>query len=95
MRKEFKSSITRLGPILTPERIIIDDVSVTYRRRNKHLIGVDEITIPLSRVSAVEIDKQIWGATIKIIAFGAQSIIAEKFSWRDAKEVQRIINSKI
>jgi len=95
MRREFKSSITRLGPILTPERIIIDDVSVTYRRRNQHLIGVDEITIPLSRVSAVEVDKHIWGATIKIIAFGAQSIIADKFTWSDAKEVQRIINSMI
>ena len=95
MRREFKSSITRLGPILTPERIIIDDVSVTYRRRNQHLIGVDEITIPLSRVSAVEVDKHIWGATITIIAFGAQSIIADKFTWSDAKEVQRIINSMI
>jgi len=95
MRREFKSSITRLGPILTPERIIIDDVSVTYRRRNQHLIGVDEITIPLTRVSAVEVDKHIWGATIKIIAFGAQSIIAYKFTWNDAKEVQRIINSMI
>ena len=95
MRREFKSSIIRLGPILTPERIIIDDVSVTYRRRNQHLIGVDEITIPLSRVSAVEVDKHIWGATIKIIAFGAQSIIADKFTWSDAKEVQRIINSMI
>lgn len=95
MRRVFKSSITRLGPILTPERIIIDDVSVTYRRRNQHLIGVDEITIPLSRVSAVEVDKHIWGATIKIIAFGAQSIIADKFTWSDAKEVQRIINSMI
>ena len=95
MRREFKSSITRLGPILTPERIIIDDVSVTYRRRNQHLIGVDEITIPLSRVSAVEVDKHIWGATIKIIAFGAQSIIADKFTWSDANEVQRIINSMI
>ncbi|MDG1655700.1 MAG: hypothetical protein P8H60_00970 [Schleiferiaceae bacterium] len=95
MRREFTSSITRLGPILTPERIIIDDVSVTYRRRNQHLIGVDEITIPLSRVSAVEVDKHIWGATIKIIAFGAQSIIADKFTWSDAKEVQRIINSMI
>ena len=95
MRREFTSSITRLGPILTPERIIIDDVSVTYRRRNQHLIGVDEITIPLSRVSAVEVDKNIWGATIKIIAFGAQSIIADKFTWSDAKEVQRIINSMI
>ena len=95
MRREFKSSITRLGPILTPERIIIDDVSVTYRRRNQHLIGVDEITIPLTRVSAVEVDKHIWGATIKIIAFGAQSIIADKFTWSDAKEVQRIINSMI
>lgn len=93
MRKEFVSSITRFGPILTPEKIIIDDSSVTYRRRNSHLIGVDEITIPISRVSAVEIDRQIWGATIKIIAFGAQSIVAKKFTWHDAKEIKRIINS--
>jgi hypothetical protein len=95
MKMVFKSSITRLGPILTPERIMIDDNAVTYTKRNSHLIGVDEISIPLNRISGVEVNKHLWGATIFINSTGTKTIIAKNFTWKDAKNVQREINRRI
>lgn len=95
MKKIFKSSITRLGPILTPERIIIDDYAVTYTKRNSHLIGVDEVSIPLNRISGVEVNKHIWGASIQINSTGAKSILAKNFTWKDAKRIKEEINRRI
>ncbi|NLK81030.1 MAG: hypothetical protein GX277_02375 [Bacteroidales bacterium] len=39
----FKSAITRGGAVLTPDIIVIDNDSVTYKKRNKYLINVDSL----------------------------------------------------
>ncbi len=95
MNKIFTSSITRLGPILTPHRIVLTDDLFIYKKRNKYLIGVDSTSIPYERISSIEIDKDIWGAAIVITTFGGEEIIAKKFSWKDANAIKEIIETKI
>lgn len=90
----FKSAITRGGSILTPDIIIIDNVSVTYRKRNKHLINVDSITVHISKISSVELDTSIWGTNIIIKTFGSGEIIGKRFSKSDAQEVKRLIQER-
>jgi hypothetical protein len=61
---KFKSAITRGGGVLTPVIIVIDNESVTYKKRNKYLINVDSITIPITKISSVELDTSLWGTDI-------------------------------
>jgi hypothetical protein len=91
MTREYKSAITRGGGILTPERIVITDNSVTWKKRNNYLIGVDSKTIPIGSISSIEIDQKIWGANITINSFGQGIIIANNFSRSDAKEIKQEI----
>ena len=87
----FKSAITRGGSILTPDIIIVTENAVTYKKRNKYLINVDSITIPISKISSVELDSGLWGTDIIIKSFGSGEIIGKKFVKSDAKEIKRLI----
>ncbi|NLA25470.1 MAG: hypothetical protein GX879_10940, partial [Bacteroidales bacterium] len=92
--KKFKSAITRGGGILTPDIIIINNDSVTYKKRNKYLINVDSISVPISKISSVELDTSLWGTDIIIKTFGEGEIRCHKFTKSDAKKIRKIIQSK-
>ncbi len=87
----FRSAITRGGRILTPDIIIIDNDSVTYRRRNKYLINVDSVTVPISKISSVELDTSLLGTNIIIKTFGSGEIIAKRFTKSDAGKIRKLI----
>lgn len=91
---KFKSAITRGGNVLTPDIIIVDNDSVTYKKRNKYLINIDTITVPISKISSVELDTSLWGTDIIIKSFGAGEIIGKKFTKSDAKEISRLIQER-
>ena len=91
MHYEFKSAITRGGGILTPERIIINAKTVTWKKRNKMLIGVDSISIALDKISSVELDDKVWGVDITIHSFGGNSIFARCFTAADAKKIKALL----
>ncbi len=91
MQHEFKSAMTRGGGILTPEHILINEKTVTWRKRNKMLIGVDSISIPLDKISSVELDDKVWGVEIKIHSFGGNSIFARCFTAADAKKIKALL----
>jgi hypothetical protein len=90
----FKSAITRGGSILTPDIIKVTKTSVIYRKRNKYLINVDSVSIPISKISSVEIDTSIWGTDIIIKSFGMGKIIVKKFTKTDAKTIQKLIEER-
>ena len=90
----FKSAITRGGGILTPDIIIIDNDSVTYKKRNKYLINLDSITVPISKISSVELNTSLWGTDIIIKTFGAGEIIGNKFTKSDAKQIRKLIQER-
>lgn len=90
----FKSAITRGGAILTPDIIVIDNDSVTYKKRNKYLINVDSLTVPISKISSIELDTSIWGTDIRIKTFGAGEIIGLKFTKSDAKKIKKLIQER-
>jgi len=91
MTYEFKSAITRGGGILTPEHIIISDKSVEWRKRNKVLIGVDSVSIPLDKIASVELNDKVWGVDITIRGFGSNSIFAKNFTKNDARKIKELL----
>ena len=92
---EFKSNILLGGSILSPDRIVVTDSQVIYKKRNKYLIGTDESSIPFSRISSVEIDRKLIDSDIIIYSTGNQTIIAGDFSIGDAKKIKKIIEERI
>lgn len=95
MSHTFKSSIIRGGSILTPDIIIIEDDAVVYKKRNKYLINVDTITIPISKITSVELDTSLWGTDIIIKTQGMGKIVAKNFSKSDAKKIRNLILERI
>ncbi|MBS4013010.1 MAG: hypothetical protein KGZ97_04515 [Bacteroidetes bacterium] len=91
---EFKSAITRLGPILTPHVIKIHSDKIEYRKRNKHLFNVDSIVIPIDKIASIKVDSHIWGADIIIKSYGAGEIVGKCFTVSDAKQIQRLIQER-
>ena len=83
------------GNILTPDRIIITDSEVIYKKRNKYLICVNHASIPFPRISSVEIDRKLIDADIIIYSTGNQLIKAEDFSIGDSKRIKTIIEERI
>jgi hypothetical protein len=59
MKIEFQSAITTGGNILTPKKITITDAYSIWNKRNKFIIGVDSISIPIDKISVIEIDAKI------------------------------------
>lgn len=94
MDVEFSSSVTRGGNILTPEKIIISDLSITWKKRNKYLIGFDSISITRDKISSVEVQSKIWGADIIITSNGLSKIIGKNFTVADSKKIREILINK-
>jgi hypothetical protein len=94
-KKVFKSAITRFGSILTPDIIVITNDTVTYRKRNKYLLNVDSRSIPIQKISSVEIDTSLLGTDIIIKSYGAGVIKCRKFTLSDAKKIRNLIYSII
>jgi hypothetical protein len=94
-RHVFSSSIFVGGHILTPDRIILDEVGITYKRRNKYLIGVDKSFLAYSSISYVKIDRGVIRSAIIIASKGNESIRAKHFFIRDAKKIKKIIQENI
>lgn len=92
---EFSSNILLGGNILTPDRLVITDNEVIYKKRNKYLIGVDESSIPFSRISSIEIDRKLIDSDILIYNTGNQQLKVEDFSVGDAKKIKKIIESRL
>ena len=92
---EFSSNILLGGNILTPDRLVITDNEVIYKKRNKYLIGVDESSIPFSRISSIEIDRKLIDSDILIYSTGNQQLKVEDFSVGDAKKIKKIIESRL
>jgi len=87
----FKAAITRAASPINPDTIEVNDKFVVYKKRKRYLIGYDSISIPISKISSVEIDTRIIGSDITIQSFGEGTITAHRFTLADAKEIQRLI----
>lgn len=83
------------GSALMPDRIIINEREVIYRKRNSNLLRVDEVTMPFGRIASVEIDRKLINADIIIHSTGNMKIEAKHFTLGNAREIKRIINSRL
>lgn len=79
----------------TPNIIEIDDRNIEYRRRNWYLISVDTNSLNFQNVIGIDIDKHLFGATIKIKSSGDKHILIHGFSKKKANKIKEICSSYI
>ena len=91
----FNSRLLLGGNIIRPDRLIIEKNSVVYEKRNRHLIGVDRVMIPISRIASVEIDRGIIRSKIIIYSKGDQIITVENFTVGDGRRIKRAIEERM
>ncbi len=91
LREEFSSAVTRGGDVINPDKIIIANGIVTWKKRSKILIGGDSISIPIDKVSTVELNVAIVGTDIIIRSNGSGTIRAENFTKSDAQKIKSLL----
>ena len=98
MRYTYSSSEASLvanghaADVLTPWTIIIDsnEQTITVRKRNKILIGVDEDTLAFRFIRRVKIDEHLIGADITIQAVGGK-LTAKCLDKSACKRIKQIL----
>jgi hypothetical protein len=91
MYYKFTSDITRLGPILTPYVLEIDDDFIRFSKRNKNLINKDSMNIAVGNVAAVKVNASLFGTTLTISSFGGEDIIIKRMNIQDACRAEEAI----
>ena len=91
----FKAAITRGASPINPDTIEVTDKFVIYKKRKIYLIGYDSISIPISKISSVEINTGIIGSDITIQSFGEGTITVHRFALNDAQEIKRLIENNL
>lgn len=78
--------------VLTPWQLIIDtdEQTISVRKRNRILIGVDEETLAFRFIRRVKIDEHLIGADITIQAVGGK-LTAKCLDKDDCKRIKEIL----
>ena len=76
--------------VLTPWNIIIDfgKLTITVKKRNWFLIGHDENIVPFRYIRNIEIDRHLFGASMKIKAYGSGTIVVKAISKVGADKIK-------
>ena len=91
----FSSNFVLGGNLFTPDRLIITDKEIIYKKRNRYLIGVDETVIPFKRISSVELNRRLISTTVTIYTNGNEKVELKNFSIANAKSIREAIAERI
>jgi hypothetical protein len=78
---------------LFPDRIEIETANVTYYKGN--IVGYQSSIIARNNIASVSIGSGIFFADVIIETFGGKKVVASGFRKRDAKEIVRLLTSRI
>lgn len=92
MRTFEASRLSGSGNAVFPDEIIIDDDTVTYRKRK--VIGYTETSIAKDAIASVTVRMNVLFADIAIESKGGQKIVAGGFSRSDAKAISRMVSPR-
>ena len=71
-----------------PNIISVNDHFVEYKKRNWYLISVDTQTFHFQSVVGIDVDKHLFGASLKIVTSGSDKIILSGFSKKTANAIK-------
>lgn len=82
----------KIFQLLTPWHIIVDtqEATITIKKRNLYLIGVDEKVVAFKYIRSITIDQHLFGADITIKVIGGQ-ISAFYLRKNDANKIKLML----
>ena len=87
----FSNDWKRGGNVLLQEHIYVKDDEVTWEKKKTVLFGKDSTTIPIDKVSQVELETSLIGTDIIIRGKGFGQIRGTNFKKSDAKKIESLI----
>lgn len=72
-----------------PNIILINDRFLEYKKRNWFLISVDTQTYHFQNVIGIDVDKHLFGASLKIITSGKEKVYVHGFTKKTADFVKQ------
>jgi hypothetical protein len=91
LEHEFSNDWKRGGNILLQEYIYIRNGEVTWEKKKTLLFGKDSISIPIDKVSLIELETSLIGTDIIIRSKGFGFIKGTNFKKNDAKRIEKLI----
>lgn len=91
MERVFKTATTRSGNLLTPDVITVTDRFVYWEKRNTYLIGKESKTIPVDKISTIDIHNKGFGTDVTINSNGEGVIYVHDLTISDARELKGLI----
>jgi len=88
---QFTNDWKRGGNVLLQEHIYVNDDEVTWEKKKTLLFGKDSTTIPIDKVSQVELETSLIGTDIIIRGKGFGQIKGTNFKKSDAKKIESLI----
>lgn len=91
----FKSSFTRGGSLVVPQKLIFTPNSVklvTNAGKDSLWTTVSTQTIPYNKIVGVNVTRFLVGCNIVIIGKGVQNILATGFTGDDANKIEQMVN---
>ena len=79
----------------TPNRVIITDDYVEFRRRNWHLVSVDKKKYHFKSFAGLNLDKHVFGADLVVEGYGHSEIAARGFTKKKAEEIYALVSEKL
>lgn len=88
---QFTNDWKRGGNVLLQEHIYVNDDEVTWEKKKTLLYGKDSTTIPIDKVSQVQLETSLIGTDIIIRGKGFGKIKGTNFKKSDAKKIESLI----
>lgn len=92
----FKSSFTRGGSLVVPQKLIFTHTSVklvTNTGSDSLWTTTSTQTIPYNKIVGVNVTRFLVGCNIVIIGKGVQNILAIGFTGGDTNKIEQMVNS--
>jgi hypothetical protein len=90
----FKSSFLRGGNPIIPEKLIIDEKYVTWRK-NRGLdflfLSINSVTMQRKRITGVVIIEKLIGSDVVVMGEGGQNIRMSNLKQKDALEIKQLL----
>jgi len=74
----------------TANNIIIHNDRIEFKKRNSHLISMDSQQLEFDRISGIDINKHLIGATIIVKSVGSKPIVVEGLTKTNAEKIRQI-----
>lgn len=74
----------------TANNVIVHQDHIEFKKRNNHLISMDSQQLSFDRITGIDINKHLIGATITVKSVGSKPIVVEGLTKANAERIREL-----